>query len=273
MTPEVIADSTVSLAAAIGLGLVIPGMQTGDPLSRRFRAALGGLATLMLVRTLGWVTGRPLFDSLTTLIAGLVPLFGLIVTEAMMRRHAPPILKWMVALGAAGFAVAAFLPASLAEPARTYILLGFQVTSLAAVGLLALTRDTASLSQDENRAIDRMLLSLLLILPLIASDFHTPLLYSPVRLGGIAILGLAWLSLGLGHSAGSGRGVILGFAGLILVAGFATLAIIGLADLPARVAVQAGAVVLSALLVYAIARETHSLRHQARADTVLRHLA
>lgn len=273
MTPDVIADSAVSLAAAAGLLLVMARLQNADPLSRRFRLALSGLVILMIVRTLAWITGIGLFDALTTIVAGAVPLYGLIVTEGMLRRHAPPALKWAALIGALAFAVIAPIPVAVVEPARSYLLLLYQVSMIAGLGILAGSRDRSSLSPEENRAIDRLLLSLLLILPLIASDFRTPLVDTPVRLGGIAILGLAWLSLGLGRATSSPTGVIMGFLALCALSLVITVVVAALIRVSPREAVQIGAIVLSGCLVFAIGKEVHSLRTEARADTVLRHLA
>ena len=51
------------------------------------------------------------------------------------------------------------------------------------------------------------------------------------------------------------------------------LALAGIAALDMRATIQAGGVVLCALLLLAIALDAHALMAEARADTVLRHLA
>lgn len=276
MTAEVWADSAASLAAALGLVIVIRrmGANRGDPLARRFRWSLGMLAALMLVRVADWTTGLVPFAALTTALAGAVPLAAVLVAEGLTRRHAPSGLKWAVLLGAAAFAGAALMPATLLPaPLLGQSLMVFQLLGLAGVVLTVLARDRTSLSAEENRSIDRMLLALALILPLLAGDFRSGPLDLPIRTGAIGILGLAWLSLGLGHAAAGPRGVALGFLGIVALAGATALVLAELAGLPLRGGVQVAGVVLCALLLLAIALEAHALRAEARADSVLRHLA
>lgn len=57
--------------------------------------------------------------------------------------------------------------------------MSFQLISLAAVGLTVLFRSREDLTAEETRALDRMLLSLWLILPLPGRDFRTPWLDLP----------------------------------------------------------------------------------------------
>ncbi len=67
--------------------------------------------------------------------------------------------------------------------------------------------------------------------------------------------------------------MVAGFLAIVLLAVAVAVVLAGLAGLPLRAAVQAGGVVLAALLLLAIALEAHALRAEARADSVLRHLA
>ncbi len=71
LAPEVWADSAVSLAAALGLVIVLRRMAFSreDPLARRFLWSLGLLAALMLARVAGWTTGLGLFAGLTVALA------------------------------------------------------------------------------------------------------------------------------------------------------------------------------------------------------------
>lgn len=276
MTPELWADSATSLAAALGLTMVIRRMSASrmDPLSRRFRAALGLLAALMLVRVAAWVTEALIFQSLTMALAGFVPLTAVLVAEGLLRRHAPPVLKWAALLGAAAFVLTALFPALMPLVLwRGHALLTFQLAMLGAVAVLVALRDRSSLSAEENRSINRMLLSLVLILPILAGDFRLGAVDLPLRTGAIGILGLAWLSLGLGHAASGPRVVVAGFLGIFALSVATALVLAGIADLPLRAAVQAGGVVLCVLLLLAIALEAHDLKVEARADSVLRHLA
>jgi hypothetical protein len=218
MTPDLWADSAASLFAALGLLIVLRriGAAGPGPLTARFRAALGLLATLMAVRVAGWTTGLGLFDGLTVALAGAVPLAAVALTEGLLRRHAPPALKWLALAGTLAFAVTAVLPpAVLPTATRGLALMLYQLTVLVSLGVLVLARDRSDLAAEENRAIDRMLASLALILPLLAGDFRTAGLDLPIRTAPIAILGLAWLSLGLGHATSKARHLAAGFAGVL----------------------------------------------------------
>ena len=275
MTPEVWTDSATSVCAALGLLIVIGRMSaTGsDPLTARFRAALGLLAALMLVRVASWTTGLGIFAMLTMLLAGLVPLLAVTLTEGLLRRHAPLALKGVVALGAVVFAILAVVPGWIRPDMHSLALMSFQLVSLAATGLMVVARNRADLSAEENRALDRMLMSLILILPLLIGDFRTSWLDLPLRTGAIAILGLAWLSLGLGHNTGTARALILGFAGLLALAAATSVVLSQIMGADLRALAQIAGVVFCVLLLLAIARDAQALASEARADTVLRHLA
>lgn len=275
MTPEVWTDSTTSVCAALGLLIVINRMNAtkANPLTARFRAALGLLAALMLVRVAAWISGSALIGALTMILAGLVPLMAVILTEGLLRRHAPAALKWLVAGGTMAFAIVAVLPGLITPELHSAALMSFQLISLGAIGLTVVFRSRADLAAEENRALDRMLLSLLLILPLLIGDFRTPWLNLPLRTGAIAILGLAWLSLGLGHSSVSARGVILGFVGLLALVAVTSLVLARITGVDLRTTAQIGGVILCVLLLLAIARDAQALRAETRADSVLRHLA
>ncbi|MBP9185295.1 MAG: hypothetical protein KBF78_19355 [Fuscovulum sp.] len=276
MTPDLWADSAASLFAALGLLIVLRriGAAGPGPLTARFRAALGLLAALMAVRVAGWTTGLGLFDGLTVALAGAVPLAAVALTEGLLRRHAPPALKWLALAGTLAFAVAAVLPpAVLPMATRGLGLMIYQMVVLASLGVIVLARDRNDLAAEENRAIDRMLASLALILPLLAGDFRTAGLDLPIRTAPIAILGLAWLSLGLGHATSKARHLAAGFAGVLALSAAVAGTLAGAAGLDLRTTLQAGGIVLCALLLLAIAIEAHALAAEARSDTVLRHLA
>ena len=99
MTPGMIADSIVNLCGAIGVGVAMITLHRGDPrspLTRRLLVALGLIALLFLIRGVAW-----------WIPAALIPLGALIVTEGILRRHAPrpakiAILTGGIALGLAG---------------------------------------------------------------------------------------------------------------------------------------------------------------------------
>jgi hypothetical protein len=97
MSPGIIADSIVNLCGAIGLSVAMVTLYRRDPRSpptRRLLVALGVTAVLFFVRGVAWWAGSAWLDRLSLLPAALVPLGALIVTEGILRRHAPGRSRW-----------------------------------------------------------------------------------------------------------------------------------------------------------------------------------
>jgi hypothetical protein len=271
-----IADSFISLAAALGLLVLIGALRQRHPgqgLVMRLSFGLGVLATMLVSRVLVW-WGAPLpFNTLTLTAAGLVPLAVLLFCEGLLRRHAPRALKVPAVIGALVFAVLAWLPTGWAYPWRTVALLAFQLAGFLAMAWLLLARDRASLSTQENRSADRIALSLLLILPLLATDFRFPGFPIPVRLAGIAILAFCWLALGLRRGQRAHRDSIRAFATFIACGLAAGATVAAIAGLDATRASQALAVCCAAGLLAAIANDAFELRAEERRRGMLRLLA
>jgi hypothetical protein len=103
MTASVVADSVVNLCAAIGLAVAMVALYRRDakgPLTRRLLVALGFAALLFFTRGIAWWTGRSWLDRLSLVPAALVPLGALVLTEGMLRRHAPRAVKLAAIIGA-----------------------------------------------------------------------------------------------------------------------------------------------------------------------------
>ena len=276
MSTPLVADSFVSLAALGGLVVLIRAIRSfdaGSPLTRRFLFGLRVLAALMVSRVLAWWTGFFIFEAATFMAAGLVPLATVLLAEGMLRRHAPKATKWIAAGGAAAFVVLALLPAGVAEPWRTAMLFFYQLVTFALAGHMAVTRDRPSLSKAENQAIDRIALSLLLILPLLITDFRSAYVDLPVRLGGVAVLFLCWLLVSLGQRTVSHRDTIVSFTVLFAVALLGAL-VIGVENgLDGAALVRAASVMVCAALLGAIWKDSISLRAEQHRQSLIRHLA
>lgn len=276
MNTPLVADSFVSLAALGGLLVLIGTIRSFDtesPLNRRFLFGLQVLAALMASRVLAWWTDLFIFKAATIITAGLVPLSTVLLAEGLLRRHAPRTTKWIAAGGAAAFIALAFLPASIAEPWRVTLLFLYQLVTFALAGHMTVTRDRASLSKAENQAVDRVALSLLLILPLLVTDFRSAYIDQPVRLGGVAILFLCWLLISLGQRAVMHRDTVVSFAILLSVALLAALVIGFENELEPAALVRAASVILSAALLGVIWKDSLSLRTEQRRQSLIRHLA
>jgi len=96
MGPSVMADSIVNLSAAIGIATAMIALSRRDPrgpLTRRLMFVLGLAAVLFLLRGIAWSSGSAWLDRLALLPAASVPLGALVLTEGMLRRHAPRAAK------------------------------------------------------------------------------------------------------------------------------------------------------------------------------------
>ncbi|PBC06283.1 hypothetical protein [Mesorhizobium sp. WSM3860] len=273
---RLVADTITSLAALFGLLIVISvvgGRDIADPLSRRFLFGLRVVAVLLACRILDWISGVAVFHFSTIVAAGLLPVATLLLTEGLLRRHAPFALKSFAAGGALLFLLLAMVPERFAEPWRMTLLLLFQFSGFSAIGWLVVSRDRASLSAAENRTVERMALSLLLIIPFLVTDYRPGLFDVPVRLGGIAILFLCWLTIGLGRASLGHRDTIAAFAVVALSSVFAGLALGGIDDIGWRGSVQAVVIVLSATLLAVIYNDSVGLAAERRRDSLLKHMA
>ena len=134
-------DLYLSLTAVGGL-LVLHRVSAArgpdDPLTRRFLFGLRVTLLQFTGRALKIATGLSGVRVLVLLAASLMPLAVLIVTKGMLRRHAPPWAKRLIGGGTALFISLAFLPAGLADPARNWGLLVFQISGLLVSGGLIL---------------------------------------------------------------------------------------------------------------------------------------
>ena len=191
MTSGLIADSIVDFCGTIGLCVAMMTLYRRDhrsPLSRRLLLALGIIATLFLVRAVAWWTGSPFFDRLSSLPAALVPLGALVVTEGLLRRHAPRAVKMVVSLGSTVlFLGGVFTPRQFLA-SYTVALLLFQLAGFSICAWLLATRDRSALMASENRNIGRLAVGALLVIPFVLTDFRSLFPDLPVRLGALGAL-------------------------------------------------------------------------------------
>lgn len=250
-----LADASISVFGALGAVIVLRNLEHIIPtqaMARPVRFCLWVLIILLVSRVghwgeLGWV-----FSLVTQAAAAFIPLTGLLIAEALLRRHAPPTLKGFCGLGAVVFLIFAILSLGQYGFWQVFGLLSFQVIGLTGVALFILTRDKESLALAENQAIGRISLAFVFILPFVISDFlRTPVVDIPVRLGGIAVLALCWLLINFQRSGLRAVDVIRGF---IAVFGIG-MVLTGLMALSVPLDWQSGmrftAVLLAALMLLA----------------------
>jgi hypothetical protein len=191
MTPQVIADSIVNICGAIGLGVAMLTLHRRDPkgpLTGRLLFAIGVVTALFFLRGAAWWSENALLDRLSLVPAALIPFGALLVTEGMLRRHAPRVVKLVTAFGGLGTGFCGALGLDRFETPYFLLLSMFQLGGFAACALLLMTRDRTSLMASENRSIGRLAAGVLIVLPFIVSDFRVLAPDIPVRLGALGAL-------------------------------------------------------------------------------------
>lgn len=269
------ADLFLSVAALIGLGALhrsIAARGRWEPLNRRFIAGIRITMLLFAGRSLVILTGWGVFQPIIHLAAALIPVGVLLLTEGLLRRHAPWEIKAFVAGGALVLGLLSFIPI-ISPPLKLNGLLTFQIISLLACGWLVLFRDKASLSIAENRAVERLGFSLILLVPLATVDFLTVDMGIPVQASPLAVLFLCWLAIGLGRTEARHRASIASFGAVIGAAIAATVFVALVWDMGRDDWLVAGAVILAAGAVGAIVNEARDQADKAQSLSLLRHLA
>jgi hypothetical protein len=192
MTPSVIADSIVNLCGAIGLSVAMIALYRRDshsPLTRRLLWMLGVVAVLFLTRGVAWWSDRVWLDRLSLIPAALVPLGAVLITEGMLRCHAPRLIKLLAVVGAIVFGLGGAAGLEQFSVAFYSILLSlFQVAGFASCAWLMATRDRDALLASENRGIGRLAVGALVLIPFVVTDFRVLLPDFPVRLGALGAL-------------------------------------------------------------------------------------
>ena len=212
MTSGLIADSIVNLCGAIGLSVAMVTLHRRDPrspLTRRLVLALGVIALLFLVRGVAWWTGSVVLDRISLIPAALVPLGALIVTEGILRRHAPRAVKLAVVVGGIALGLGGALGLERFATPYGMSLSLFQLAVFAACGWLLATRDRATLMASENRSIGRLAVGLVAVIPFILTDFQVLAPDIPVRLGALGALLLITAVLIAGGGAETRRQALL----------------------------------------------------------------
>ena len=212
MTPSVIANSIVNLCGAVGLSVAMVALYRRDPrspLTKRLLFLLGVVAILFFVRGVAWWSGDVRLDRLSVIPAALVPLGALVVTEGMLRRHAPRIVKIVAVSGAILLGLGgAFGLERFATPYSIALSL-FQLAGFATCAYLLASRDRATLLASENRSIGRLAIGALLVIPFVVTDFQALAPDMPVRLGALGALLVVTAVLIAGGSSETRRQGIL----------------------------------------------------------------
>src|SRR5882672_4277599 len=148
MTSGVVANSIVNMCGAIGLSVAMVALYRRDsksPLTTRLLLALGVVALLFLVRGAAWWTGSAWLDRMSMIPAALIPLGALIVTEGILRRHAPRPVKMIALLGGIALGLGGAFGLERFDTPYAVALSLFQLLGFATCAWLLAARDRATL--------------------------------------------------------------------------------------------------------------------------------
>jgi hypothetical protein len=277
MTSGVIADSIVNLCGAIGLSVAMIALYRRDPkspLTRRLLFLLGVVAILFFVRGLAWWTGNVWLDWLSMIPAAMVPLGALVVTEGMLRRHAPRIVKAVAVWGAILLGLAGVLgPERLATPYSIALSL-FQLAAFATCAWLLVSRERASLLASENRSIGRLAIGALLLIPFVITDFQALAPFMPVRLGALgALLVVTAVVIAGGNTETRRQGILLTTLRLSASALLGIAAAFVSSDVDAAQIVRFCAIAISGVLTIGLMTDTLRAFFEAQEPGVLNSVA
>jgi hypothetical protein len=133
----------------------------------------------------------------------------LIVTEGILRRHAPRAVKLAVVVGGIALGLGGALGLERFATPYGMSLSLFQLAVFAACGWLLATRDRATLMASENRSIGRLAVGLVAVIPFILTDFQVLAPDIPVRLGALGAVLLITAVLIAGGGAETRRQALL----------------------------------------------------------------
>jgi hypothetical protein len=277
MTPSAIADSIVNLCAAIGLlvaMLALHRRDPGGPLTRRLLFLLGVVAALFFIRGLAWWHESVCLDRLSLIPAALVPLGALIVTEGILRRHAPRPVKQIAVAGAALLGLGGALGLEAWSTPYAIALSLFQLAGFVTCALLLALRDRSQLLASENRSIGRLAVGALLVIPFIVTDFQALAPDMPVRLGALGALLVVTAVLIAGSSGETQRqGIALALLRVSSAALLGAAAAFIADDVDAAQIMRFCAVAIAGVLTIGLMTDTLRAYFEAKAPGMLNSIA
>ncbi len=266
----------LSCAALLGLYVlqrVLVARDAWDPINRRFLFGVRITMVLFAGRVLMIVTGLEAFRILVLFSAAVIPLAVLILTEGLLRRHAPPVIKWVIAGGALVFATLSLWYSDSIDPLRLFAQLGFQILGFVLPGWLVISRDRASLTAGENAMVVRLGLSLILFIPLAAGDFLLLYIDLPIQFSALGVLILCWLAIGLGRPHQGHRATLMTL-GLMIAAAVGVGGMIAVfTGLGRNEALLTIAMIMTTLFLVAVLNDARALRQEEQSLGLLRYLA
>ncbi|AGI67347.1 hypothetical protein OAN307_c16800 [Octadecabacter antarcticus 307] len=266
----------LSLAALAGLLIlqsVICARDPWEPLNRRFLFGLRVMAMLFVGRAFLILTGADFFRFFILLGAALIPISVLVLAEGLLRRHAPQWAKVWVGCGTIVFFILSFWWSDSIDPPRLMGLLAFQLSGVFIGAWLVLTRNRSSLTVAENQTVERLALSLFLLVPLAAADFFMIHLAPPAQISALGLLFFCWLTVSIGRSQAHHRAPLLSFLAIVIGAGLSGFVVADMVGMDKDATILTLVVILAAVPVAVLFIEAQTLRSEEQSQTLLHHLA
>ena len=188
-------DIAINLIAAFGIGALLFSMSmrnADSPVERRLFSLVLAIVLTLALRAVFWADGGYFWESVALLPAIATPLLGLVTTEGVLRRHAPFLLKAFAAAGLALAVIVALAGHRPFEPGFSIALFTYQSVIVVFCLCWIAARKRQFLSAAENRFADIFAATLLLVAPLLATDFPA-VIDLPARLGAIGLLAAAYV--------------------------------------------------------------------------------
>ena len=191
------ASVLINLISAVGLFVLLAGIRrsaTPDALQSRLVWLIGMTAGLFVIRSISWTTGLDLFIRAEIVFAAPLPLLLVIVTEAVLRRHAPFAMKVFVTATAILFALMGVIGHRGVEPWFSYALASVQLITLIFCVSWLMARERDARSAAENRTATIFMVILVLAGMLFFTDY-TSISNAPARLGALGFLMAAYVMI------------------------------------------------------------------------------
>jgi hypothetical protein len=277
MTPGVIADSIVNLCGALGLSVAMFALYRRDPrspLTQRLLLLLGIVAFLFFTRGVAWWTASAALDRLSLIPAALVPLGVLIVTEGILRRHAPRAAKIVAVAGAILIGFGGAFGVESYTPLYSIVLALFQLAGFATCAWLLATRDRSTLLASENRSISRLAAGSLIVIPFIVTDFQALAPDIPVRLGALgALLVVTAILIAGGGTETRRQGILMTALRLVSSAALGAAAACVSSDVDAAQIMRFCAIAIAGVLTIGLMTDTLRALFEAQVPGVLNSVA
>ncbi|SIN59724.1 hypothetical protein SAMN02745824_0259 [Parasphingorhabdus marina DSM 22363] len=226
-TPTLVADLAINLIALGCVLIATPAVRVSTAVSssseRCLQLLFRAIAALLLMRLLAWFQISAIFEIGALLAAAWLPFFALLLAEQLLRRHAPPLVKWIALFGSIGFSLLAVITGSLWPQFAIAALSAFQIIMLVTtVGLLFLHRKH-DLAPSETAAVDSLAMAMLLSLPFALGDFRSIFPELPIRTGALGILLFVLSVTRIQAQTASPRWILLDCLGVFVSAALLTI--------------------------------------------------